>query len=280
LRSKFPFLCKCGAPLLPHSANLLAHSLKINHLPLLPNTKSRSDLDSENGEVGNEFFRNQEGYAARYPLLPAPGNHESHQNYSQYTARFSGVASNLGANSGSGSAHYYSLDVGLVHLVAFSTEVYWSMQGAVQSQLNWLKQDLAKANANRAKVPWIVAFGHKSWYMVSGCPARARAPEKGAADPSHLLFPLLLNHFSLPPSLSLSLSRTQPTALTASATLTGLGLTRFYTTAEWTSILLATCMSTAGWFPRMGHRTSLTWTAYRGTAKIRKFTQTPSTSPL
>lgn len=48
-------------------------------------------------------------------------------------------------NSGSGSAHYYSLDVGLVHLVTFSTEVYWAMSGAVESQLNWLKKDLADA---------------------------------------------------------------------------------------------------------------------------------------
>jgi hypothetical protein len=75
------------------------------------------------------------------------------------------VAANAGANSGSGSAIYYSFDVGLVHFVSISTEVFWSMQGAAQAQLNWLKADLAKANANRARVPWIVAYGHKSWYM-------------------------------------------------------------------------------------------------------------------
>lgn len=73
------------------------------------------------------------------------------------------MAANAGANSGSGSAIYYSFDVGLVHWVAISTEVFWSQQGAAEAQLNWLKADLVKANANRAKVPWIVAFGHKSW---------------------------------------------------------------------------------------------------------------------
>lgn len=82
-------------------------------------------------------------------------------------ARFAGVAANAGANSGSGSALYYSFDVDLVHWVSISTEVYWSQQDAAAAQLNWLRADLAKANANRASVPWIVAFGHKSWYMDS-----------------------------------------------------------------------------------------------------------------
>lgn len=95
----------------------------------------------------------------------APGNHESHNNYSQYTARFAGVAANAGANSGSGSALYYSVDVGLVHWVFFSTEPYWSQLDIVVPQLNWLKADLAAANANRAAVPWIVAAGHKAWMM-------------------------------------------------------------------------------------------------------------------
>lgn len=108
----------------------------------------------------------QAGYAASYPLMVTPGNHESERfNYSQYTARFAGLAAHAGANSGSGSAHYYSFDVGIVHVVAFSTEVYWSSPGQVESQLNWLKRDLAKANANRAAVPWVVAMAHKSYYM-------------------------------------------------------------------------------------------------------------------
>ena len=80
-------------------------------------------------------------------------------------ARFAGVAANAGVNSGSGSALYYSVDVGLVHWVFFSTEPYWSQLAIVDSQLNWLRADLEKANANRANVPWIVAIGHKAWNM-------------------------------------------------------------------------------------------------------------------
>ena len=29
----------------------------------------------------------------------------------------------------------------------------------------WLVKDLEKANANRDKVPWVVGFAHKGWYM-------------------------------------------------------------------------------------------------------------------
>jgi hypothetical protein len=123
------------------------------------------DFDSNNGLVGNDYMRMAEGFASFAPYMPAPGNHESHMNYSQYQARFAGVAANAGANSGSGSALYYSLDVGLVHWVFFSTEVFWSQADIIESQLNWLKADLAKANANRAAVPWIVVAGHKAWNM-------------------------------------------------------------------------------------------------------------------
>ena len=75
---------------------------------------------------GNEFMRMLEGVAAHYPLLVAPGNHESHQNYSQYSARYTGIALNAGRASGSDSAIFYSVDIGLAHFIFFSTEVYWS----------------------------------------------------------------------------------------------------------------------------------------------------------
>ena len=35
----------------------------------------------------------------------------------------------------------------------------------VDEFIPWLQKDLAKANANRDKVPWIVGFAHKGWYM-------------------------------------------------------------------------------------------------------------------
>eukprot|EP01116_Phalansterium_solitarium_P006924 TRINITY_DN19358_c0_g1_i1.p1 TRINITY_DN19358_c0_g1~~TRINITY_DN19358_c0_g1_i1.p1 ORF type:complete len:480 (-),score=165.38 TRINITY_DN19358_c0_g1_i1:262-1611(-) len=125
------------------------------------------DLDSMGGETGNEFMRSMDPYGSRYPVMACPGNHEQAFNFSQYQARFAALAMYAGVNSGSGSSIFYSFDVGLVHWIAFSTEVYnYSYTPSeVAQQLAWMRADLAKANANRKNVPWIIAFAHKGWYM-------------------------------------------------------------------------------------------------------------------
>ena len=106
----------------------------------------------------------------------------------QYTRRFAAVAKGVGEASGSQSNFYYSFDDGLMHFVAIDTgktrasflgwctrswsfrvEVYtWYNETQAsqfpfepQAQLDWLRQDLIKATANRHNVPWIVMFGHK-----------------------------------------------------------------------------------------------------------------------
>ena len=48
-------------------------------------------------------------------------------------------------------------------VISYSTEVYFT-NGPVAEQLEWLKQDLAKANANRDKQPWVIALGHRPMY--------------------------------------------------------------------------------------------------------------------
>jgi len=123
------------------------------------------DLDSNNGETGNNFMRMQEGYASFVPLFVAVGNHESHNNYSQVLNRYAGLGANAGVNSGSGTMLYYSIDIGLSHFVFFSTEAYWSQTDIIVSQLNWLKNDLIQANNNRDTTPWLIAIGHKSFNM-------------------------------------------------------------------------------------------------------------------
>ena len=51
----------------------------------------------------------------------------------------------------SGSSRYFSVDVGLVHVVALDlTNI------SLPGQMEWLAQDLAAADANRDAVPWIV----------------------------------------------------------------------------------------------------------------------------
>ncbi len=97
-------------------------------------------------------------------------------NFSHYKMRFASIAENAGVNSGSGTNMYYSLDDGLTHFIFWDSEAFWAQPLDSQtSMINWLKADLAKANANRAAVPWIISLSHKTWWMDSTiqCPGGA-----------------------------------------------------------------------------------------------------------
>ncbi|KAI6233597.1 Purple acid phosphatase [Aphelenchoides fujianensis] len=107
------------------------------------------NLDTDDGNVGDEFMRQIEPIAA---ILP-------YQNFSHYKHRFTmpGTDHNL----------WYSFDLGDVHFVSFSTEVYFNLPlgyEPLKNQWNWLVEDLRKANENRKKVPWIIAQGHRPMY--------------------------------------------------------------------------------------------------------------------
>ncbi|XP_017002314.2 acid phosphatase type 7 isoform X1 [Drosophila takahashii] len=119
------------------------------------------DMNSHNARVGDEFMRQIETVAAYLPYMVVPGNHEEKFNFSNYRARFSmpGGTENL----------FYSFDLGPVHFVAISTEVYYFLNYGLKPlvfQFDWLREDLAKANlpANRAKRPWIIIYGHRPMY--------------------------------------------------------------------------------------------------------------------
>lgn len=45
------------------------------------------DMDSSNGEVGDEFLRQIEAMAAYVPYMTCPGNHEHKYNFSNYKNR-------------------------------------------------------------------------------------------------------------------------------------------------------------------------------------------------
>ncbi|XP_030378446.1 acid phosphatase type 7 isoform X3 [Scaptodrosophila lebanonensis] len=119
------------------------------------------DLHDDNGNVGDEFMRQVEAIAAYVPYMVCVGNHESHYNFSHYINRFSmpGGTQNM----------FYSFDLGPVHFIGFSTEVYYFTQFGIKQivmQYEWLERDLAKATqpANRAKHPWIITYGHRPMY--------------------------------------------------------------------------------------------------------------------
>jgi hypothetical protein len=83
--------------------------------------------------------------------------------------------------SGGFESMWYSFDHGMVHFVSFSTETDYPNaadqpggEGAEDAgpfqptgtQLAWLKRDLA--NVDRKKTPWVIAGGHRPWYVSSG----------------------------------------------------------------------------------------------------------------
>jgi len=82
------------------------------------------------------------------------------------------------AESGGVENFWYSWDHGMVHFIQFNTETDFlnapdlpGGSGAENAgpfaptgaQIEWLKKDLA--SVNRAKTPWVIAAGHRPWYV-------------------------------------------------------------------------------------------------------------------
>ncbi|XP_068706650.1 acid phosphatase type 7-like isoform X2 [Montipora foliosa] len=115
--------------------------------------------DDENGDA---FMNRIQDMAARIPYMTCVGNHEIPFNFSHYRYRFSMPQLEWPSSV---SRMWYSFDISRAHFIAYSTEVYFT-QGPVEEQLHWLTNDLKEANKpeNRAKRPWIIAFGHRPMY--------------------------------------------------------------------------------------------------------------------
>lgn len=119
------------------------------------------DMNSENARVGDEFMNQIESVAAYVPYYTCPGNHEEAYNFSNYRARFS--------MPGKADSLYYSFDIGPVHFISISTEVYYFINYGIKTLVNqyqWLVEDLKEATKpeNRKLRPWIVVFGHRPMY--------------------------------------------------------------------------------------------------------------------
>jgi len=125
------------------------------------------DMNKEAGAVGDAFMEQIQPIAAYLPYMTCPGNHENADDFHQYRARFSMPGYNATQSL------YHSFDIGPVHFVAVSTEVYYygpNILLRVMKQYQWLKQDLewASAPANRTLRPWILLFGHRPMYCSTG----------------------------------------------------------------------------------------------------------------
>lgn len=120
------------------------------------------DMDDDNGVVGDTFMDQIEPIAAYLPYMTCPGNHEYVDDFHQYRNRFSMP------NYRKTESIFHSFNIGPVHFVAVSTEVYYYLYQAerVQQQFEWLEADLKEAASqeNRKVRPWIILFGHRPMY--------------------------------------------------------------------------------------------------------------------
>ncbi|XP_033755018.1 acid phosphatase type 7-like [Pecten maximus] len=132
------------------------------------------DMETDGGLNGDNFMELIQPVAARVPYMTSPGNHELTNSLHHYRTRFSmpGVSWPMPLDR-----LWYSYNVGPVHFISFSSEVYFIDNAYyVCTQFYWLLEDLIKANQNRDKQPWIVAMGHRPMYCsnhdVDDCTGR------------------------------------------------------------------------------------------------------------
>ncbi|XP_059144635.1 acid phosphatase type 7-like [Physella acuta] len=119
------------------------------------------DLHAQNGLLGDYFMELIEPVAAYIPYMTCPGNHEINQGtFAHYRNRFAMPGSNWPIPL---DGMWYSMDIGPVHFVSYSSEVFFTHFGQyVDVQRQWLVSDLG--NVSREKTPWVVAYGHRPMY--------------------------------------------------------------------------------------------------------------------
>ena len=116
------------------------------------------NLETENGARGDAFMRDIEPIASAIPYMVAVGNHEKDQNFTSYKHRFHMPQKH--------DSMYYSLNLGPVHVLVYSSEVFCGKkcEGVRKAQWEWMLSDLEAAQQDRSKRPWLIAISHKPLY--------------------------------------------------------------------------------------------------------------------
>lgn len=108
------------------------------------------------------WFDGARASMARMPFVMAHGNHEGLA--VNYLAQFAQPQS----DDPQQDELYFSMDYGPIHLVVLNdTPRGGSLEALSGPELTWLREDLTRARANRARVPWIVAMHHKALFSAS-----------------------------------------------------------------------------------------------------------------
>ncbi|KAI9482514.1 Metallo-dependent phosphatase-like protein [Zychaea mexicana] len=120
------------------------------------------DMKDFDGRKGDQYMNLMQEVWSQVPYLGVPGNHEGAYNYSHYKNRFKNVPFE---DSNFDNSLMYSFNYKSLHLVSFSTEVYFDgTDEMIQTSINWLEEDLAEANKHRKQRPWIILITHHPVY--------------------------------------------------------------------------------------------------------------------
>jgi hypothetical protein len=134
--------------------------------------------DGTDSEFQSKFFNiYKDDLLKKYPLFPAPGNHDyhdtdlsaKHAQETHETAYYQNFSMPSEAESGGVPSHtqaFYSFDVGNIHFLSLDSygkeENSYRLYDTVGPQVQWIKKDLA-ANKNRG---WVIAFWHHPPYTM------------------------------------------------------------------------------------------------------------------
>eukprot|EP00730_Choanoeca_flexa_P016235 TRINITY_DN7632_c0_g1_i1.p1 TRINITY_DN7632_c0_g1~~TRINITY_DN7632_c0_g1_i1.p1 ORF type:complete len:542 (+),score=125.05 TRINITY_DN7632_c0_g1_i1:31-1656(+) len=147
------------------------------------------DLDSDGGVNGDTFMNRIEKLAANRAYMTCVGNHEIEDgSFSNYVNRFSMPRHD--SNDG-WDQMWHSWNIHNIHFISYSSEVYFSNTKDIERQFAWLQADLEHANQpdQRAKYPWIVAYGHRPFYCsnIDGddCTKNSSVVREGLEDLFH-----------------------------------------------------------------------------------------------
>ncbi|TMW66925.1 hypothetical protein Poli38472_012041 [Pythium oligandrum] len=140
-------------------------------------------------EVYNQWMNEMTPLMQQVPYMVLPGNHEAEchspacllstfkkdhlGNYTAFNSRFRMPS----AESKGVKSMWYSFDYASVHFTSLSSETDYPdapsnsytlthKNGGFGNQVAWLEEDLKKAAANRANVPWIVVTMHRPIYHL------------------------------------------------------------------------------------------------------------------
>lgn len=136
---------------------------------------------------GDAYMNMYQSVLSKCPWVPVVGNHEYYdgeqiKRYQDSTwENWKDIPSDLHAllvggtlhggvdsPTPSGSARFFSVDIGLVHWISLDLNLYFgtdsSSEDLKKAQADWLRKDLEAANKNRKAVPWIFAGSHYPFY--------------------------------------------------------------------------------------------------------------------